>query len=223
VTDEKDEGKPAAADIKVDDKKVDTSTNNAYSKEQVDKMIANAIDENLKPIKEKLDSAYAGRDEALAKVAEYEQKEREREIELLKEQGKHQEAHERELAEERAKREAAERRNVELTRDTELRAALGTYDFRNKNAQDMAFKELVSGLVRAEDGSWVDRSGNSIETAVKSFTEDEGNTFLFKIKANSGSGTDQPSKPSSPNAGKSLFDIPQAEVIKMAGEGKLSK
>jgi hypothetical protein len=42
------------------------------------------IDAALQPIKAKLDNAYAARDEALAKVAEFERKEREREIARLK-------------------------------------------------------------------------------------------------------------------------------------------
>jgi len=192
-----------------------------FTKEQVDSKIKSAVAEAVSNAKEKLDKAYEARDEALGKVAAFEQEKKEADIQRLRDEGKHKEAHERELAEERTKREAAEKRNVELTRDTELRKALGGYDFRNKQASDMAYKELVGKLVQDENGSWVSADGQSIDDAVKGFSSDETNAFLFNVKANSGSGTDQPKTPSSQSRPKSLFDMDQNEVIKLAGEGKL--
>jgi hypothetical protein len=197
------------------------SENGKFTQEQIDSQIKSAVAEAVSNAKVNLDKAYEARDEALGKVATFEQEKRDADIQRLKDEGKHKEAHERELAEERTKREAAEKRNVELTRDTELRKALGGYDFRNKNATDMAYKEIVGKLVQDENGSWVSSDGKSIDDAVKGFSSDESNAFLFNVKANSGSGTEQPQKPSTQDKPRSLFEMDQSEVLKMAAEGKL--
>lgn len=207
---EKDDDKNKAATLDMNDPAVKAA-------------IAAAVADALKPMKENLDKSYAERDAALQKVAEHEQKEREAEIKSLEEQGKHKEAYEARLAEERAAREALEKRNTELTRDVELKGALNAIDFRNKTASDMAYRSLVSDLVRNEQGKWVHKSGTSIEEAVTSYISNEDNAFLLKPKISSGSGT-PPAKQGSPGAEpKSLFARPQAEVIKMAEEGKLPR
>lgn len=181
------------------------------------------IDEQLKPIKTKLDSAYSQRDEALRKIAEFEQKEREAELKRLEEDGKHQEAFELRLAEEKAKRETAEKRNVELTRDLELRTALNAHPFRNDAASKMAYQELVGQLVQNDQGVWLHKSGVAISDAVKTFAENADNSFLFRAKVNTGGGSD-PVRPTTPQTGKkSLFEMTQAEVLEMAAKGTLPK
>jgi hypothetical protein len=198
---------------------------NSTEEEKVEKLAQAKLEASLKDIKSKLDSAYKNRDEALGKVAEFEQKEREQELKRLQEEGKHKEAYELQLAEEKAKREALEKRNVELTRDIEARSALSNHNFRNDNALEMAYKEIVSELVKNEAGNWVHRSGASIKEYVKQFSENADNAFLFKPVTSSGSGSSGvlPTNPNSTTTKKSLFNMSQDEVIKMATEGKFRK
>lgn len=187
-----------------------------------EKLVQAKLDEALKDIKSKLDKAYGARDEALKKVAEFEAQKKAEELKRLQEEGKHKEAYEMQLAEEKSKREAAEKRNVELTRDIEVRNALGSQPFRNDNASEMAYREIVGQLVQNEQGAWVHRSGVSIKDFVKSFAENDDNAFLFKPKVSSGSGS-QGAKPTNTSGGekKSLFSMSQEEVLKLAREGKL--
>ncbi len=183
-----------------------------------------AVAAALAPMKEKIDKAYSARDEALKTVAEKEQKEKELEIARLNEEGKHKEAYEMQLAQEKAAREVLEKRVTELSRDGEVRNALGAYTFRADSAAKMAFKEVISDLVQNDKGQWVQNKTNlSIEDAVKAFLDDETNSFLLKPKANSGSGNTSTTPNNEPPAKKSLFDMSQEEVIKLAAEGKLPR
>ena len=188
-------------------------------------VLSQRIAEALKPIKEKLDGAYSARDEALAKVAEFEQKEKEATLKRLEEEGNFKEAYEMKLAEEKARRELLEKRNVELTRDITVNQELAKYDFRNSKAQQMAFSEITANLVQDENGTWVHKSGVQIRDFVQSFSENSDNTFLFKQKQSSGAGTISPtsSSPSAAQTSTSLFTMSQEEVLRMAAEGKLRK
>ena len=190
----------------------------------VDQLVQAKVDEALKGIKENLNKAYGARDEALKRVAEFEQKEKEANLKRLQEEGKHKEAYELQLAEERAKREAIERRNIELTRDIEVRNALASHPFRNDNASEMAYREIVGQLVQNDQGVWVHKSGVSVRDFVKTFAEHSDNEFLFKPKVNTGSGSGG-SKAGDTSSGekKSLFSMSQEEVMKMAREGKLPR
>lgn len=187
-----------------------------------DEAVKKLVQEALKPMKSNLDNAYAARDEALRKIAEFEQKEREAEIKRLQDENKHKEAFDLQLAQERAAREALEKRNVELTRDVELRSALNSIEFRNKNASEMAYKEIVSELVRNDSGNWVHKSGIGISEYVNSFIANDDNAFLLKQKVSTGTGsTATTTQPATGNEKKSLFKMSQAEVLKLAEEGKL--
>jgi hypothetical protein len=189
---------------------------------EMEELFSKKIEENLKPIKEKLDSAYGARDEALRRVAEYEQKEREAEKARLKEQGKLEELYEMQLAEERARAETLKKKNIELTRDISVRNVLATMDFRNDRALESAYKDIVDQLVQNEQGEWVHRSGASIRDYVKAFAEQEENSFFFKPKVSTGSGGSSPSTtPASTSGKKSLFQMDQAQVIELARQGKL--
>ena len=194
-------------------------------KKRIDELVAKGIEDSLKDVKEKLNAAFAQRDEANKKLAERELADEEARRKKLEEEGKHKEVYELKLADERAKREALEKRNIELSRDVEVRTALAGKDFRNERSINMAFKEIVSELVKDDNGNWKHQSGVSIQAYVEKFSSDEDNAFLFKVKANNGSGTStqtggtntEGSKP------KSLFSMSQAEVLKMAEEGKLQR
>jgi hypothetical protein len=187
------------------------------------KLVQEKVDEQLKDIKSKLDKAYGSRDEALKKVAEFETAKKEAELQRLKEEGKHKEVYEMQLAEEKAKREAAEKRNVELTRDIDVRNALGAQPFRNDNAREMAYREIVGQLVQNEQGVWVHKTGSSISEFVNTFANNDTNSFLFKPKASSGSGSSGVNTSNTSSDNKSLFAMSQDEVLKMAREGKLRK
>jgi len=208
-----------AKDIKIDDDK-DSDEGTKTLEEQIQA----GIDEALKPIKEKLDGAYDARDEAIAKVKDFERKEREAELARLEEEGKHKEAYESRLAEEKAETEALKKENVKLTRDISVKNELAKYEFRNGTASEMAFRNVADSLVQDDKGTWVHKSGDNIETTVKDFLENSDNSFLLKVKTSSGSGNDTEILPdTSGTESKSLFTKPIAEVLKLAGEGKLRK
>jgi hypothetical protein len=204
----------------------ETTTTEDVTKAADDKLKASieaGIAEALKPIKEKLDGAYAERDAARAALEKIDADKKAADLERLKEQGKHKEAFEIELAAERSKREEAERKAISLTRDVMLKDALSTLDFRHEKAFKMASSEITSQLVQDETGKWVHATGVSIADFVKVYSEDESNSFLFKQKLNSGGGGKPPAKNNSGGDVKSLFTLSQAEVLKLATEGKLPR
>lgn len=206
---------------------IDTSAvkeTNITKDTSVDKLVEEKVQENLKPIKGKLDEAYKARDEALKRLAELEQKSKEEHMKRLEEEGKHKELLELKLAEERAKREALEKRNTELARDVKVRSSLANLQFRNDRAIEIAYKEIVSNLVQDENGNWRHTSGVSIDDYIQAFSKDEDNAFMFKVKANTGGGTTATSAISQTQSSKkSLFEYSQDELLKMAQEGKLRR
>ena len=187
----------------------------------VDQLVAERVAEALKPIKEKLDKAYESRDTALKKLEEAAQKEREAQLKLMKEEGRHREAYELEISEERARRQAAETRAVELTRDAEIRLALGAYAFRNEQASAMAFREILPSLIQNEQGQWVHKSGVSVRDFVKTFVEADDNAFLLRPKVSSGTGSSTLRPIVHSKEKVSLFNLSQEEVLKRAREGTL--
>lgn len=199
-----------------DDKKPKIDLSNP----EIQALVKAAVAEELKEVKAKLDAAYGKRDEALQRVAEFEQKERDAEVARLQEEGKHREAFDLQLAEMKASRDALIKRNIELTRDIDTRNALAGFSFRNEKAAKMAFEEVTGQLVQNEAGEWVHKSGVTVKDFVKAFAENEDNAFLFKQKQNSGNGSQDP-KPPQGGKPKSLFEMSQDEVLKMAAEGKL--
>ena len=205
--------------------KVELTEEQKKDQDLIAKLVAEQITENLKPIKEKLDKAYGERDELKKKLDAIEKEKREAELQRLTEEGKHKEVFEARLAEEKEAREKLERRNIELTRDIEVRNSLSTHQFRNENALEMAYKEIVGQLVRDENGAWVHRSGISIRDFVKAFVDNEDNAFLLKAKVSTGGGSSSPTSKgtSDDSAPKSLFGMSQDEVLKLAREGKLPR
>jgi len=191
----------------------------------VEKYVEERVKESLKDVKSKLDSAFEARDAALKEVEAFKKKERDAEVKRLKEEGKEREAFELQIATERARADTLEKQNTELTRDVEVRGQLSNLNFRNDKAVEMAYREIVGQLVRDEQGSWVHRSGIPIKEFVKHFAESDDNTFLFKARASTGGGGGGPKKESdsSGDGKRSLFKLSQAEVIKLATEGKLGK
>jgi hypothetical protein len=189
--------------------------------EMLAKLVKDRVDSELKIIKSNLDKAYAERDSVLKKNAEFEQKERDAVLKRLEEEGKHKEAFDLRTAELQAQLEAERKRNTELSRDSAVKTALSVHTFRNAAAADMAYREVISQLVQDKDGQWIHRSGINIPNFVEAFSKLEDMSFLFKVKVSSGAGTKEGSSSSGSDKPKSLFQMTQAEVIKLAAEGKL--
>jgi len=193
------------------------------------RLVAEKVAEEVKSLKSKLDSAYSVRDEALKRASELEKAEREAALKKLDEEGKHKEAYEMRLLEKDAaynelvkKLSDMEKRNVELTRDSQVRDLLGVTKFRNEKAANMAFHEITSQLIRNDKGEWTHRSGVSLGDFVKSFVSDDANSFLLEAKPSSGSGLDAP-KPTPGSQKTSLFAKPLTEVLNLAAEGKIPR
>jgi len=204
------------------DPTIQTTKPDPVDKALVDKVVEERLNESLKDIKSKLDSAFKTRDEALKKIQEFEKKERDAEVKRLKDEGKEREAYELQLAEQKARADALEKQNTELTRDVEVRGLLSNLNFRNDKAIEVAYKEVVGQLVRDEHGKWVHRSGIPIKEFIKHFAEADDYAFLFKTKTSTGGGGAGPVGKSDSSGGKkSLFKMTQEEVIKAAIEGKL--
>lgn len=194
--------------------------------EMLDRLVAEKAAENLKDIKKKLDNAYAERDRANAKLAEAQEKDRQAELKKLEEEGKHKEVYELKLAAEQdkynetvAKLQALEQTNLVLTRDSQVKGLLAEHKLRNGDAAEMAFNSIVANLVRNEQGVWVHKTGISVSDYVRAFASDDSKSFLFAPKQSSGGGTTTTS--AAPTSKKSLFAMSQADVLKMAAEGKL--
>lgn len=180
------------------------------------------LDQQKADFKKKLDAIDAKLKAAEAEKAKLEKAERDRETQKLKDEGKLQEAHERELADRDARIKQLEESNVALGRDGAVRDALGTYEFKNAKAQKMAIADITAELVKNDDGEWTHKSGQSITDFAKSFFDDEDNAFYLKTKKSSGTGvtTTPPPKPTEKKSA-SLFDMDVTDVFKMAEKGQL--
>jgi hypothetical protein len=197
-------------------------TQEERDRDMVNKLVQDRVETELSPIKGKLDAAFKQRDEALQLVKELERKEREARLKLMEDEGKHQEVANLRLAEAQAEIAALKKHNTELSRDVAVREALKSYVFRNDKASDMAFKEIITNLTQNEQGVWVHRSGISVRDYCEAFSKNEEQSFLFKPKSNSGGGsTTTTTTPVTTTKPKSLFDMPQAEVLALAAAGKL--
>lgn len=186
-------------------------------------LIAKQVEASIKDFKSKVDKAYGERDALQLKVAEFEKAQRDAELKRLQDEGKFKEAFELELAEEKARNKALEKTNIELTRDLSLKSSLSLFPFRNKNAQEMAFKDIVGSLVRNESGEWVHKSGASIEAYVKTFAEHEDNAFLLKPKISRGSGQQETQQEERDSKPKSIFELTPEEIADRAAKGTLRR
>ena len=195
---------------------------NANTDVSVQKLVEAQVAEALKDIKDKLNKAYEARDTAIKEKAELERREKEANLKRMEEEGKHKEVLELRLTESNAALEVANKRITELTRDVEVREALGGLPFRNDKAAKVAYKEVVDALVQDDKGVWRHKSGVSIKDYVEAFSKDEDQAFLFKTKTSSGAGTSTTTTTTETKPG-SLFAMKQEDVLKMAAEGKLPK
>jgi len=191
--------------------------------EKLQAQIQKGVEAALAPMKTNLDNAYARVTDAEAKVKEFERKEREAELLALEEAGKHKEAFDKRSADKDAENALLKKQNVELTRDIAVRESLRAHDFRNTKAVDMAFRDVVPGLVQDADGKWVHSSGKSIDDVVLEFVGNPDNSFLLKTKVNSGGGFTQQISTSTDKNQTSVYEMEQGDVLKQAAAGKLRR
>lgn len=195
----------------------------ALTDAEIDKLVNDAADLKLKPVKDNLDKAYKERDDYKKKVDAQTEKDRAAELKRLEEEGKHKEAYEMRLKEKDERIAALEHDNVGLTRDISVRAVLSAHPFKSPKALEMAYSDLVKDFIRDAEGKWINRDGTSIEATVKRYLENDENTFLLKPKTNSGGGQSKTDGSGDNTKQKSIFDMTQAEVMALAAEGKLRK
>lgn len=156
--------------------------------QDVNALVQQMVSEELKTIKEKLNSAYSARDEAVKAKALLEEEKKAQEIKRMEEEGKHTEVAELRMAEMQAKLEALQTQNTKLTRDHAVQSAISGVEFRSDVAREMAYDRIVNQMVQDEAGAWKHKSGVAITDFVDLFAKDEANSFLFKAKLNSGTG-----------------------------------
>jgi DNA polymerase III psi subunit len=179
------------------------------------------VEERLAKMKANMDRMASERDEALKMKAEMEASAKEATLARLKEEGKVQEALEMELAEAKAKLEVYAKETTQLKRDGVLNDALAGMEFRNDKSRDMARREIVDQLVQNEEGAWVHSTGSNIRDYVEAYAKSEDNSFLFRVKSNTGAGTGNPAGAPSTDTTKAIGDLSTQEILALAAKGKL--
>lgn len=198
------------------------SSNNPVSNKDTEEVISKLVEERLSKIKASLDKAYAERDSAVRERVRLEEKEKQSKLKALENDGKHKEAAEMRLAELQEKLVIAESKVVELSRDSAVKDALTSLDFRNDRSGQMAYRDIVDQLIQDPDtGSWIHKSGVSIKDFVSQYAKNEDNSFLFKPKTNSGAGTGGVGGTPKLDPNKKISDMSTEEVLQLAASGKL--
>jgi len=183
--------------------------------------IESIVEERLAKMKANMDRMASERDEALKLKVELESKQKEETIARMKEEGKLQEALEMELAEAKAKLDVYAKETTQLKRDGVLNDALAGMEFRNDKSRDMARREIVDQLVQNEEGAWVHSTGSNIRDYVEAYSKSEDNSFLFRVKSNTGAGTGNPAGAPSTDVSKSISEMSTQEILALAQKGKL--
>jgi len=192
------------------------------SSEELTKMVEARVAEELSGIKEKLNSAYNARDDAVKKAVAYEEERKAGEIKRLEEEGKHKEVADIKMAELTARLNERDKQITELTRDSVVRDALRGLDFRNDTAADFAYRDVVSQLTQNENGQWVHRTGASIKDFIDTFRKDDDKEFLFRPQQSSGVGSAVQQAPTCGyDQNKSLSDMTTEELMAAAAAGHL--
>lgn len=181
------------------------------------------VEERLAKMKANMDRMASERDDALKMKAEMEAATKAATLARLKEEGKVQEALQMELAEANAKLEVYAKETTQLKRDGVLNDALAGMEFRNDKSRDMARREIVDQLVQNEEGAWVHSTGSNIRDYVEAYAKSEDNSFLFRVKSNSGAGTGNPAGAPSTDITKAIGDLSTQEILALAAKGKLGK
>jgi hypothetical protein len=191
---------------------------NLVDQAELDKIVQARVEEALKEIKGKLDSAYASRDEAVRKLTATEQTIRQKELETLEAAGKTEEALKLRLvsAEERAAQLESQIRD--LNRDQLIANATGNLEFRNDRSREMALRDITASLVIDKDGNWVHKTGAQLKDFVKAYAKDPDNAFLFRAAPSSGAGGQ--GGQGAPQNKKKLTEMTTAELLAAAQNGQ---
>jgi hypothetical protein len=182
--------------------------------------IERIVEERLAKMKSNMNSMAEQRDAALKAQAQMEEAKKAETMKRLEEEGKLQELAEMKVAELEAKLAVFEEQNTKLTRDGVLNDALSGLDFRNDRSREMARKDILDS-VQQIDGQWKHTSGMTIKDFVESYAQSEDNSFLFRIKSNTGAGTGNSAGAPSMEAKKAIGDMSTSEILALAAKGKL--
>jgi hypothetical protein len=183
--------------------------------------VESIVAERLAQMKENMNRMSKERDEALKLKAEMEQAKKDADISRMKEEGKLQEALELEVADLKAKLGVYEVETTKLRRDGVLNDALAGMEFRNDKSRDMARREIVDQLVQDESGAWKHNSGSNINDYVAAYAQSDDNSFLFRVKSNTGAGSGSPAGAPSTDVSKAIGDMSTQEILALAAKGKL--
>lgn len=205
------------AELATAEKEGDNNSNSADNQNDIEKL----VEERLAKMKANMDRMAKERDEALKLKAEMEKAKKEADIARMKEEGKLQEALEMELADAKAKLSLYEQDITSLRRDGVVNDALAGLEFRNEKSREMARREIVDELIQNDEGQWVHKSGSSIKDYITAYAKNEDNSFLFRVKSNTGAGTNNSA--GIPNTGKkkNILEMTTEEVLAMVNKGQL--
>ena len=198
---------------------VKEETANETKQPDVKQMVDEEVSKAISNIKLNLDNAYKERDNALGEIEKIKVEKRQAEISSLEQQGKHSEAMQIKLNEMNVKLEAYEQKNTELSRDNAVRTQLNSLNFKSEKAANMAYSDIVKSLKKDALGNWVNENGTSINETVSNYSKDDGNSFLFSVKANTGTGI-TPAKPSTGTTPvSSIKDMTTDEMLNAVSKG----
>jgi hypothetical protein len=161
------------------------------------------------------------RDEALKVKNQMEADAKAAKIAQLEKDGKLQEVAEMKIADLEAKLSIYQAENTKLNRDSVLQNALAGLDFKNDRSREMAYKDIVEQLSQTEEGVWRHTSGTSISDFVTGYSKSEDNSFLFRVKSNTGSGAASNNLSSNTSTKKSLSQMSTSEMLAAAQKGEL--
>jgi len=213
-----DDNKVEATDDVVEDAPVETSVVEETPPQGDD--IERIVEERLAKMKANMNSMAEQRDAALKAQATMEEAKKQETMKRLEEEGKLQELAEMKVAELTAKLAVFEEANTKLTRDGVLNSALAGLEFRNDRSREMARKDILDS-VQQVDGQWQHSSGMTINDFVQSYANSEDNSFLFRIKSNTGGGTSNSAGAPSMEPKKAIGQMSTNEILALAAKGQL--
>jgi hypothetical protein len=199
----------------------DLSKKKASLADEHQALLKQLVAEELKQMKANVDKAYKKAEELTRENARLKAEGQEKQRKQLEDEGKHYEAAKLKLAEYEETIKIQTEKLTSITRDRELERHLASLDFRNDFARETAFKTILPELVQDEDGSWVHKSGASVNDYLKAFAKDPNKDFLFKPKENSGAGSSSNKNSASMGRPKKLDGLTTEELLSLADSGKL--
>jgi hypothetical protein len=179
------------------------------------------VQERLAQMKANMDRMSKERDDALKVKNQMEADAKAAKIAQLEKDGKLQEVAEMKIADLEAKLSIYQAENTKLNRDSVLQNALAGLDFKNDRSREMAYKDIVEQLSQTEDGGWRHNSGTSIDDFVAGYSKSEDNSFLFRVKSNTGSGAANNAGVSNISQKKSMSEMSTSEMLAAAEKGQL--